>query len=85
MSTEEIFTKWPQYSKTIHDTIMEAPDNFYFEMDSEAHRKVVHSICEHYGFTHKSEVVRRFQRDQPLHVQEQIKKNAEYIITVLSL
>ena len=70
--TEDILIEWPQYSKMIHDTIMEAPDQFYFEMDNSAHRRVVHSICKHYGFTHTSEIVKTHILDQPPHIQEEI-------------
>eukprot|EP01115_Flamella_aegyptia_P015506 TRINITY_DN9562_c0_g1_i1.p1 TRINITY_DN9562_c0_g1~~TRINITY_DN9562_c0_g1_i1.p1 ORF type:complete len:136 (-),score=8.18 TRINITY_DN9562_c0_g1_i1:30-437(-) len=69
---QSILEKWPRYSKMVHDTIMEAPDSFYFIMDNRAHRKVVYEICKHYNFHFKTEVLRKFLRDLPLAEQEKI-------------
>eukprot|EP01118_Nematostelium_gracile_P004507 TRINITY_DN15286_c0_g1_i1.p2 TRINITY_DN15286_c0_g1~~TRINITY_DN15286_c0_g1_i1.p2 ORF type:complete len:142 (+),score=30.66 TRINITY_DN15286_c0_g1_i1:45-428(+) len=48
----------PEYSKVVHDAIVNGPPAFYFDMDNSYHRKIVYEICDHYGYRYKKETVK---------------------------
>lgn len=70
MRGDELVAKWPNYSQMIHDTIMDAPDRFYFIMDVQAHIKIVKYICDHYFYSFSREVEKKVSRALPEHMQD---------------